>query len=153
MATSMPEDFTTGKWRPVLGDPTITDPAKVQRILLCSGKIRWELVRERDRLGLNEQVAIVTLERLYPHPYVELTAELARYPQVDDIRWVQDEPRNHGPWEFLEARLLPGMSQMLGTEFNVRVFSRPDAAAASTGSKAIHVQEEELLLHAALTDD
>ena len=153
MATSMPEDFTTGKWRPVLGDPTITDPTKVERILLCSGKIRWELVRERDRLGLNEKVAIITMERLYPHPYVELAAELAGYPQVTDIRWVQDEPLNHGPWEFLEARLLPGMSEMLGREFKVKVHSRPDSASASTGSKAVHVQEEELLLRAALSDE
>lgn len=152
LAISQPVDFTTGKWRPVLGDPSIADPSKVRRILLCSGKIRWELVRERDRLELGGQVAIISLERLFPHPSSELAAELARYPQIADIRWVQDEPINHGPWEFLATRFWPVMSELLDNEFLPRVFSRPSAAAASTGSKVVHVLEEDQLLDAALTE-
>ena len=137
LAISQPVDFTTGKWRPVLGDPSIADPSKVRRILLCSGKIRWELVRERDRLELGGQVAIISLERLFPHPSSELAAELARYPQIADIRWVQDEPINHGPWEFLATRFWPVMSELLDNEFLPRVFSRPSAAAETTDRKSV----------------
>lgn len=152
LAMSMPQDFTTGKWRPVQGDPTIDDPSTVSRILLCSGKVRWELVRERERMGLNQQVAIMTLERLFPHGHVELAAELANYPHVSDVRWVQEEPANQGPWEFLKLHLVPLMSETLGREFVLRPFSREPAAAASTGSSRVHMIEEDALLHAALSD-
>ena len=75
------------------------------------------------------------------------------YPHVDDIRWVQDEPSNQGPWEFLELHFVPAMSEELGRTFAMRPFARPMAAAASTGSSAVHKSEEEKLLSAALGDD
>ena len=153
LAMSMPEDFTTGKWRPIQGDPTIEDPGTVKRILLCSGKVRWELVRERTRMGLDQQVAIITLERLFPHGHAELAAELANYPQVGDYRWIQEEPENQGPWEFLKLHLVPLMSETFGREFVLRPFTREPAAAASTGSPRVHMIEEDALLQAALSDD
>lgn len=152
LAVSQPAEFTSGKWRPVLGDPSITDPAKVERILICSGKIRWDLVQQREQMGLTSKVAILTLERLFPLANRELAAELARYPQVKDIRWVQDEPSNQGPWEFLQLHFVPAMTEQLGREFIIRPFARPIAAAASTGSSAVHKTEEEKLLVAALSD-
>lgn len=153
MAVSMPADFTSGKWEPVLGDPSIADPSTVRRILLCSGKVRWELVREREELGLDQQVAIIALERLFPHANMQLAAELAMYPHVSDLRWVQEEPENQGPWEFLKLHFVPLMSQTLGREFVLRGFTRPPGAAASTGSPRVHAAEEEELLTAALRDD
>lgn len=153
LAVSQPEDFTTSRWRPVLGDPSITDPSRVERILLCSGKIRWDLVRERSVRGLDEQVAILGLERLYPHSNAELAAELAVYPQVTDIRWVQDEPANQGPWEFLKLNFIPLMSETLGRPFNLRPYTRQRAAAASTGSPEVHRAEEKELLSSALGAD
>ena len=152
-AVSQPSDFTTGKWRPVLGDPTISDPSKVERILLCSGKIRWELVRERRALGLDEKVAIITLERLYPYVNAELAAELAVYPQVNEFRWVQDEPANQGPWEFLALNFVPLMSQTLGREFVLKPYSRARAAATATGSPDVHRAEESDLLAAVFGED
>ncbi len=153
LAVSAPDEFTSGSWRPVLSDPTITDPAAVERILICSGKIRWDLVQQREKMGLNAKVAIITMERLFPLVTTQLAAELARYPHVDDIRWVQDEPSNQGPWEFLELHFVPAMSEELGRTFAMRPFARPMAAAASTGSSAVHKSEEEKLLSAALGDD
>ncbi len=150
LAVSQPGDFTSGQWRPVLSDPSITDPAKVERILICSGKIRWDLVQQREQMGLDEKVAILTLERLFPLADKQLATELARYPQVSDIRWVQDEPSNQGPWEFLQLNFVPAMSETLGREFTMRGFTRPAAAAASTGSSAVHKAEEKALLSAAL---
>ena len=128
----------------------VNDPAKVERILICSGKIRWDLVQQREQMGLDEKVAILTLERLFPLADNQLATELARYPQVSDIRWVQDEPSNQGPWEFLQLNFVPAMSETLGREFTMRGFTRPAAAAASTGSSAVHKAEEKALLSAAL---
>ena len=68
LAASPPEEFTSGTWHPVLDDPTITDPSEVTRLLFCSGKIRWELMTNRQKFGLDGKVAIVSLERLYPLP-------------------------------------------------------------------------------------
>ena len=68
LAVSDPSDFTQGSWKPVLGDPTIEDPGKVNSVLLCSGKIRWDLVNARSQAGKDGQVAIIAVERLYPLP-------------------------------------------------------------------------------------
>src|SRR5699024_6986527 len=107
MAASTPEEFTSGQWLPALDDPKIEDASQVERLILCSGKIRWELVSRREKLGLDGKVAIVALERLYPLPAEELASILQRYRHVTDVRFVQDEPENQGPWSFL-AMHLPG---------------------------------------------
>ena len=153
MAVSPVEEFTHGKWRPAQGDPTITDPSKVRRILLCSGKIRWELIAARERAGLNEQVAIMSLERLYPLPTAELAAELAKYPQVSDIRWVQDEPENQGAWWFLQMHLPQAIAEAIpGYQLNLRGVTRLAASAPSVGSVKAHQAQEAELLDKALGD-
>ena len=68
LAVSQPSDFTQGSWKPVLADPTIEDPSKVTSVLLCSGKIRWDLVNARSQAGKDSQLAIIAVERLYPLP-------------------------------------------------------------------------------------
>jgi len=152
-AASPVEEFTSGSWRPAQGDPTITDPAGVKRVLLCSGKIRWELVEARARAGLDGQVAIVPLERLYPIPAAELAAELARYPQVSDVRWVQDEPENQGAWWFLQLHLAPAIAaQLPGYDLRLTGITRPAASAPSVGSVKLHLAQEAELLERALTD-
>jgi multifunctional 2-oxoglutarate metabolism enzyme len=153
MAASPVEEFTQGSWRPAQADPTITDPAAVKRILICSGKIRWELVQARAKAGLDGQVAILSLERLYPIPAPELAAELAKYPQVTDIRWVQDEPENQGAWWFLQLHLPQAIeAQLPGRKLNLTGVTRPAASAPSVGSIKVHQAQEEELLHAALAD-
>ncbi len=151
MAVSPVEEFTQGKWRPAQGDPTITDPSKVRRILLCSGKVRWELIAARDRAGLNDEVAILSLERLYPLPTPELVAELAKYPQVSDVRWVQDEPENQGAWWFLQLHLPQAIEAALpGYQLNLRGITRPEASAPSVGSVKAHQAQEADLMERAL---
>jgi len=151
MAVSPVEEFTQGKWRPAQGDPTITDPSKVRRVLLCSGKVRWELIAARERAGLDEQVAILSLERLYPLPTPELVAELAKYPQVSDVRWVQDEPENQGAWWFLQLHLPQAIEAALpGYQLNLRGITRPEASAPSVGSVKAHQAQEADLLERAL---
>lgn len=146
-AASMPDDFINGRWQPAIDDPTITDPTAVKRVLLCSGKIRWELVAERARRGLDGQVAIVSLERLYPLPTKEVADALARYTNATDVRWVQDEPLNQGPYPFMALHLPEAIAAaMPGYELKMTVAARPAASAPSVGLLKVHqLQEKELL--------
>ncbi len=153
MAMSPRSEFLQGRWQPAIGDPTITDPSAVRRIVLCSGKIRWELVQARAEAGLDAQIAILPLERLYPLPARELAAELAKYPQVSDIRWVQDEPENQGAWWFLQLHLPGAVAAFLpGYELNLVGITRPAASAPSVGSVKLHQAQAAELMSRALSD-
>ncbi|WP_267490306.1 multifunctional oxoglutarate decarboxylase/oxoglutarate dehydrogenase thiamine pyrophosphate-binding subunit/dihydrolipoyllysine-residue succinyltransferase subunit [Parenemella sanctibonifatiensis] len=151
-AASQPEEFTSGKWQPALADPTISDPSKVRTVMLCSGKVRWELVAEREKRGLDEQVAIVAVERLYPLAHQELVTILSDYDHVTDVRWVQDEPENQGPYIFLRQNLFPLLNQGLKRELEIRGVTRPASAAPSVGSIKVHQVEQQELMERAYSD-
>ncbi len=143
-AASQPADFTSGSFRPVIGDD-VSDPKSVELLLLCSGRITWDLLAERDRRGADSaSTAIARLEQLYPRPLREVRAELARYPNVKEIRWVQDEPANMGPWPHMALNLAPELG---GIPFN-RV-SRAPSAAPSVGQLTVHKDELSSLLDSA----
>ncbi|GAA1913579.1 multifunctional oxoglutarate decarboxylase/oxoglutarate dehydrogenase thiamine pyrophosphate-binding subunit/dihydrolipoyllysine-residue succinyltransferase subunit [Nocardioides marmoribigeumensis] len=145
-AASQPEDFTEGTFRPVIGDDTV-DPDKVTKVLMCSGRITWDLVVERKkREGDEPTTPIVRIEQLYPRPLKELKAELAKYPDLTEVRWVQDEPANMGPWPHLALNLLPE----LDVDFS-RV-SRPESTSPSVGQHSRHVEEQKTLLQQAFAD-
>ncbi len=103
-ATSPVAAFTGGSFRPVLGEQKGGDDAAVRTVLLCAGKIYYDLAAKRQADGLAE-TAIVRVERLYPLPADELLAELARYPGAAEVRWVQEEPANMGGWPYMALRL------------------------------------------------
>jgi 2-oxoglutarate dehydrogenase E1 component len=149
-AVSQPAEFTSGEWRHALGDPTIEDPARVRRVLLCSGKIRWELDRVRSDLGRDGEVAIVTLERLYPLPTAHLAEELAKYAHVADFRYVQDEPGNQGAWWHVEKHLPPALLKEAGLDIGLVPVTRPPSSAPATGSHRDHEAEQRALLEAAV---
>ncbi|MGJ6979399.1 multifunctional oxoglutarate decarboxylase/oxoglutarate dehydrogenase thiamine pyrophosphate-binding subunit/dihydrolipoyllysine-residue succinyltransferase subunit [Aestuariimicrobium soli] len=150
LASSRPEDFTTGKWEPALDDPTVTDPSKVKAVLLCSGKIRWDLVAERKKLGLDGAVAIVALERLYPLPGEALATIMAQYRHVDDVRFVQDEPENQGAYQFMQLHLADAVAEHL-PDYRLQFsgITRPAASAPSVGLTKVHQAQEAELLHRA----
>ena len=151
LATSRPEEFTSGSWQPVLDDPTITDPSTVTRLLLCSGKVRWDLVAQREKNGHDGSIAIVALERLYPLPVEELARVLQRYGHVTDIRFVQDEPENQGGWPFISANLPAAIAEQIpGYRLELQRVSREWSSAPSVGSLKVHKLQEEALLQAAL---
>ncbi len=137
-AASSPDDFTSGGFRPVIGDEGV-DKSKVETVLLCSGRITWDLLAERKRIE-DETTAVLRMEQLYPRPVEELTTELAKYPKLKEIRWVQDEPANMGPWPHMALNLFPE----LGVPYS-RV-SRPESAAPSVGQHSVHVDELKSLL-------
>jgi multifunctional 2-oxoglutarate metabolism enzyme len=137
-AVSDLDDFTTGTFRPVIGDTV--DPAGVRRLLLCSGKIYYDLAAERQR-GDRTDIGIVRVEQLYPLPAAELMAQLDRYPDAE-LMWAQEEPANQGAWPYI-ALNLPGH---LGGRPLVRA-SRPASASPAVGSVSVH----EAQLHEILT--
>ncbi|MGH3789790.1 MAG: multifunctional oxoglutarate decarboxylase/oxoglutarate dehydrogenase thiamine pyrophosphate-binding subunit/dihydrolipoyllysine-residue succinyltransferase subunit [Pseudonocardiaceae bacterium] len=145
-AVSPVEDFTSGRFASVLDDPMVADPSTVRRVLLCSGKISYELNVARQQRGV-EDIAIVRIEQLYPVPQRRLAAALDRYPQATDVRWVQEEPANQGAWPFYGLSLPELMPQRLST---LRRISRRAMAAPSAGSAKVHEVEQHELIAAAL---
>jgi len=136
------EEFTSGGFRPVIGDDTV-DPAAVRRVMLCSGKVYYDLVRAREERGVTD-TALVRLEQLYPLPVEEVRAALAAYPHAEDFAWVQEEPANQGAWSFIALNLLEHLEGV-----RLRRISRPAAAAPAVGSPKAHEVEQEVLLEAA----
>jgi 2-oxoglutarate dehydrogenase E1 component len=142
-AASQPDDFTSGQWRPVIADDSI-EAGSVERVLLCSGKITWDLVAERAKRE-DTRTAIVRMEQLYPRPLAELNEILAGYRNATEVRWVQDEPSNQGPWPHV-ALHYPGN---LERNLPLRLVSRPESSTTAVGSHHRHVDEQELLMEQA----
>ncbi|MDD9347855.1 multifunctional oxoglutarate decarboxylase/oxoglutarate dehydrogenase thiamine pyrophosphate-binding subunit/dihydrolipoyllysine-residue succinyltransferase subunit [Mumia sp.] len=142
-ATSQPEDFTTGTFQPVLADPAEggMDASKVERVVLTSGRVAYDILATRDKVEKDGiRTAVVRVEQLYPLPLAEIEAELAKYGNAREVRWVQDEPANQGPWPFMALNLAPELSLPV-----VRV-SRDASAAPSVGNHKRHVEENKALM-------
>jgi 2-oxoglutarate dehydrogenase E1 component len=143
-STSAIEEFTGGQFQLVIDDPTAPSPAKVKRLLMCSGKVYFLLNAERVKQKI-EDVAIVRVEQLYPFPQKEVQAILAKYRNAGEVCWVQEEPRNRGAWDFMRDRL----SGMLPETAVLTYCGRDEAASPATGSAKAHViEEKELVAHA-----
>jgi multifunctional 2-oxoglutarate metabolism enzyme len=150
LAVSDPTDLTQGSWKPVLGDPTIEDPSQVSSILLCSGKIRWDLVNARSQAKKDGQVAIIGVERLYPLPVKDIVKQVKRFEGVEELRWVQDEPANQGAWPFMALNLSPRLAETEpGRSWRLTKVTRPESSAPSVGSAAVHMQQHRALMDAA----
>jgi multifunctional 2-oxoglutarate metabolism enzyme len=143
-AVSAVADFTGGAFQPVLADPGVADPSRVRRVLLCSGKIYYDLAAKR-RAGQRSDLAIVRVERLYPLPAPEIASALAAYPNAADLVWVQEEPGNMGAWPYM-AMHLPGA---LGR--GLVVIALPESSAPAQGSARKHAAEHVALVDAALS--
>ncbi|GAA4870220.1 multifunctional oxoglutarate decarboxylase/oxoglutarate dehydrogenase thiamine pyrophosphate-binding subunit/dihydrolipoyllysine-residue succinyltransferase subunit [Pseudonocardia benzenivorans] len=145
-------DFTGGRFRTVIDDPRFRNsdsPAPgVRRVLLCSGKIYWELAAAMEKRGGRDDIAIVRIEQLYPVPDRQLAAVLERYPNADDIRWVQEEPANQGAWPFFGLDLREKLPERLSGLTRV---SRRRMAAPAAGSSKVHEVEQAAILDEALS--
>ncbi|WP_134322531.1 multifunctional oxoglutarate decarboxylase/oxoglutarate dehydrogenase thiamine pyrophosphate-binding subunit/dihydrolipoyllysine-residue succinyltransferase subunit [Cumulibacter soli] len=144
-ATSEVSDFTEGGFQHVIGDPDV-DPAKVTRVLLASGKINYELLAARQKAA-KENVAILRVEQLYPIPAQQIATELAKYPNLQELFWVQEEPANMGAWSFMAMNLqgdLPAGTPPL------QGISRPASASPAVGFKTVHDKTQAQLIERAL---
>jgi 2-oxoglutarate dehydrogenase E1 component len=139
-AASTIDHFASGGFLPVIGDKS-ADEANIRRVLMCSGKVYYELVAERKKLE-EPGTAIVRVEQFYPFPKNLLVNELSRFANATDIRWVQEEPENMGGWSFMEPRLL----KLLGPKQSLRYIGRAASASPATGSHTIHQMEQQQLV-------
>jgi len=135
------DDFATGGFKRVIPDELATPPAQIKRLLVCSGKIYYELRKRRADLGRSD-VAIIRVEQLYPLRQSALEEAFAPYAPGTPAFWVQEEPENMGAWRFL--RVLFG-NEFLG-RFPFSNVSRPASASPATGSANAHKREQEALL-------
>ncbi len=149
MAVSYPADFTRGSWKPALADPTIEDASQVTSVLLCSGKVRWDLANQRSASGLDGKVAIMSVERLYPLPGKQIAAYLSRFENVQEIRWVQDEPSNQGPWPFIALNLPPVLNEAMPNRWELTPVTRAASSAPAVGSAKVHEMQQRALMDAA----
>jgi 2-oxoglutarate dehydrogenase E1 component len=141
-AASAASDFTEGHFRAIITDPTV-DPAQVRRVLLCSGKVFYDLQAARAARGITD-TAIIRLERLYPLPVKTLPAALATYPGLEEVRWVQEEPANQGPWPFMALNLPEHIGRPLVP------ITRSASSSPAVGSHHRHEDEQKALVERAL---
>ncbi|QKW09116.1 multifunctional oxoglutarate decarboxylase/oxoglutarate dehydrogenase thiamine pyrophosphate-binding subunit/dihydrolipoyllysine-residue succinyltransferase subunit [Streptomyces sp. NA04227] len=147
-AASKTEEFTSGGFRPVIGDSEV-DPAKVRKVVFCAGKVFYDLAAERAKRKA-EDVAIIRLERLYPLPGAELQAEVNKYPNAEKYLWTQEEPANQGAWPFIALTLIDHLDLAVGADIphdeRLRRISRPHSSSPAVGSAKRHQAEQEQLV-------
>jgi 2-oxoglutarate decarboxylase len=144
-ATSGVEGFLDDeRFHSVIDDPSQPDPSAVTRVLLCSGKIYYELAAEQEKRD-RKNTAVVRIEQLYPVPARKLTEALERYPNATEVHWVQEEPANQGAWPFYGLAL----PELLPARFSVKRVSRRPMAAPSAGSSKVHEVEQREIINKA----
>ncbi len=143
-AASSLDDLVNGRFAPVLRDPA-ADPEQVTRLVLCTGKIYYDLSASPGRDG-SQAVAIGRVELLYPFPQGELEALVAGYPNLREVVWVQEEPRNMGARAYMSPRLL----QVLPESLSFGYIGRPERAASGEGYPVAHATEQRRILNTAL---
>ncbi len=144
-ASSRLEDLMTGRFQAVLDDPAAAERRDaVRRLILCSGKVYYDLTLAPARAAATD-VAIGRVELLYPFPQEELAALAGRYPNLREIVWVQEEPRNMGPQKFM----LPQLRELVPAAITLRAIARPERSSPAEGYPAAHQAEQARLLAAA----
>ena len=140
-------DLSNGRFLPVLGDAGV-DPGMVRRVVLTSGKVSYDLMKEREAKGVRD-VAIVRLERYYPFPAAELAEVLRTFPITAELVWAQEEPQNMGAWRFLRERFLDG--EVSGFQHRTPSYvGRAASASPAPGSHKVHVREQDELVAKAI---
>jgi 2-oxoglutarate dehydrogenase E1 component len=153
-AASRMEELTTGTFQEVMGDPTVLGN-NVRRVLLCSGKVYYDLLNKREELGRND-VAILRVEQLYPFPLQRLTSILQRYPESAELYWVQEEPENMGAWYFVEEQMQSIVNPPANSGIQRRQFGyvgRPTSASPAAGAHKVHHDQQEALVVEAFSEN
>lgn len=143
------EAFTDGGFARVIDDERV-EPAQVERVMLCSGKIFYDLAEEREQRK-EGRVAVVRVEQLYPFPEAPLLAVLARYPNARELCWVQEEPRNSGAWSFVRGCLGDALAAR-NLQRPLKYIGRAASASPATGSPDSHAYERKLILEEAFAN-
>jgi 2-oxoglutarate dehydrogenase E1 component len=146
-AGSRLEELAHGSWRPVLDDPSTDERRDSTRVVLCSGKLYYDLVAEAEKMG-DGRPALVRVEQLYSFPWTEAREVLGRYRSLEEMVWVQEEPRNMGAWTYLE----PKLREIAPAGVEVTYVGRPERASPAEGYPAAHIAEQGRIVREALGD-
>ncbi len=145
-------EFSEGTFRPVLEQPGLgARPDRVERIVLCSGKIAIDLEEalEKDKAEAEDRLHIIRVEQLYPFPEEEIRNIFSRFQHVKEFVWAQEEPKNMGAWSYIEPRLRNVVPQ--GAE--IRYAGRPDRSSPASGYQQVHSLEQQRIIQSALKQD
>ncbi|OOG41957.1 2-oxoglutarate dehydrogenase E1 component [Rhodanobacter sp. C05] len=145
LAVSTLDELANGSFQLVIGEHRELQAKKVKRVVLCSGKVYYDLLEESDKRGLQD-VAIVRVEQLYPFPRAEVTAELDKYPSAKEVIWCQEEPMNQGAWFQIRHHL----QACIGSKHSLSYAGRARSPAPAAGHLNTHVAEQAALVEQAL---
>jgi 2-oxoglutarate dehydrogenase E1 component len=158
LAISDAEDFVNGSsFHRVLwddaekghSDTKLADDKKIRRVVLCSGKVYYDLLEERDARGIDD-VYLLRVEQFYPFPALSLVKELERFPNADFV-WCQEEPKNQGAWSFMEPNLEWVLTRIGAKHSRATYAGRPSSASPATGLASSHKKQQAALVNDALT--
>ncbi|MGD8312511.1 MAG: 2-oxoglutarate dehydrogenase E1 component, partial [Gammaproteobacteria bacterium] len=145
LAVSSLDELAEDGFRPVIGDTLLADPARVTRLVMCSGRVYYDLLERRQAAGI-EHVALVRIEQLYPFPWRLLREEMARYPNIAEFCWCQEEPKNQGAWYATRHKF----EEIIGAGNRLIYTGRAPLSAPAVGYASLHVQQQESLVTRAL---
>ena len=149
LCVSTVDDLASGCYQRVIPEIDAINPEKVEHVVLCSGKVYYDLLEKR-RAEKNENVAIIRVEQLYPFPYVELNALLKQYTRTEQLIWCQEEPKNQGSWDFVEPRA----NATLEGKWTLHYVGRVSSSAPAVGSAKLHaIQQTELIERAIMFNE
>lgn len=145
MAVCSVEELATGAFQPFLPDPEVEDKKSIDRLIICSGKVYYDLYKARQE-NEKDSIAVGRLEQFYPFPDEDIETFLKEYKHVKEIIWCQEEPKNMGAWTFL----FPRFQSLLQEGQSITYAGRQAAASTAAGQKKIHDAEQEKLVSEAL---
>ncbi len=148
MAVSPRSALSDGHFHCVLDDDAIEAPERVRQLVLCSGKVYYELLEMRNARGLSD-IAIVRIEQIYPFPYDEFTNAIRRYPQLEETVWCQEEPRNQGAWLNGRHRIIRVLEREC-PGVGIRYAGRPPSPSPAVGQQSMHAEEQRHVAEQAL---
>jgi 2-oxoglutarate dehydrogenase E1 component len=147
-AVSPVEDLAQGGFKTVIDETDTLDPNEVKRLILCSGKVFYDLRAARRERDIHD-IAIIRIEQMYPFPRIDLMEIISRYPNVEDVNWVQEEPKNQGAWYAMQSRMRT-VVQRHKVDLFLRYVGRESSASAAAGYSALHMREQEKFIDEAL---
>jgi len=147
-ASSPLSDFTDGSFMPVIPETDQMDSARVQRIIACSGKVYYDLIKSRRERGI-DTMAIIRIEQLYPFPHDEFAAQINGYPNATEVVWCQEEPGNQGAWHRIQHYLLRHMRKGMRLDYALR----PSSASPAAGYLSTHNEQQKAVMDAAFRPD
>ena len=145
LSVSTLDDICDDNFKPVIGEVDEMNEESVERVILCSGKVYFDLLDARREREI-DNIAIVRIEELYPFPRQLLADQLRRYPGATDIVWCQEEPLNQGAWQFVQ----PYLNDVLVANQGLSVVSRPASASPAVGYYQKHIDQLQTLVNEAM---